>query len=80
LSSADPYFMGRLVPVRPRVRLSEYFSVCFHLNLIYNASQILNSPFNKSLADKDKFEMTGVSEDVREILKTTGFDQFLQKE
>jgi len=50
------------------------------LNLIYNASQILNSPFNKSLADKDKFEMTGVSEDVREILKTTGFDQFLQKE
>ena len=34
----------------------------------------------KSLADKDKFEMTGVSEDVREILETTGFDQFLLKE
>jgi len=31
----------------------------------------------KSLEDKDKFEMTGVSEDVREILETTGFDQFL---
>ena len=31
----------------------------------------------KSLADKDKFEMTGVSDDVREILETTGFDQFL---
>jgi len=30
-----------------------------------------------SLADKDRFEMTGVSENVREILKTTGFDQFL---
>jgi len=34
----------------------------------------------KSLADKDNFEMTGVSEDVREILETTGFDQFLLKE
>ena len=34
----------------------------------------------KSLADKDRFEMTGVSEDVREILETTGFDQFLLKE
>ena len=34
----------------------------------------------KSLADKDNFEMTGVSEDVREILKTTEFDQFLLKE
>jgi len=34
----------------------------------------------KSLEDKDKFEMTGVSEDVREILETTGFDQFLLKE
>ena len=34
----------------------------------------------KSLADKDKFEMTGVSEDVREILETTGFDEFLLKE
>jgi anti-anti-sigma factor len=33
----------------------------------------------KSLADKDKFEMTGVSDDVREILETTGFDQFLLK-
>ena len=34
----------------------------------------------KSLADKDNFEMTGVSEDVREILETTGFDQFLMIE
>ncbi len=34
----------------------------------------------KPLADKDNFEMTGVSEDVREILKTTVFDQFLLKE
>ena len=31
----------------------------------------------KSLADKDRFEMTGVSDEVREILETTGFDQFL---
>ena len=34
----------------------------------------------KSLADKEKFEMTGVSEDVREFLKTTGFDQFFLNE
>ncbi len=31
----------------------------------------------KSLENKDNFEMTGVSEDVMEILETTGFDQFL---
>ena len=30
----------------------------------------------KSLEDKDRFKMTGVSDDVREILETTGFDQF----
>ena len=34
----------------------------------------------KSLENKENFEMTGVSEEVREILKTTGFDQFLLKE
>ena len=33
----------------------------------------------KSLANKDNFEMTGVSNEVREILETTGFDQFLLK-
>lgn len=33
----------------------------------------------KSLEDKDNFEMTGVSNEVREILETTGFDQFLLK-
>lgn len=31
----------------------------------------------KSLENKSRFKMTGVSEVVREILKTTGFDQFL---
>lgn len=31
----------------------------------------------KSLEDKERFEMTGVSDAVREILETTGFDQFL---
>ncbi|MBO7661846.1 MAG: STAS domain-containing protein [Clostridia bacterium] len=31
----------------------------------------------KSLEDKELFEMTGVNEAVREILETTGFDQFL---
>ena len=30
----------------------------------------------KSLKDKDAFRMTGVNESVREILETTGFDQF----
>ncbi|MBQ7676606.1 MAG: STAS domain-containing protein, partial [Lachnospiraceae bacterium] len=30
----------------------------------------------KSLPDKDKFEMTGISKDVREIFETTGFDEF----
>jgi anti-anti-sigma factor len=30
----------------------------------------------KSLENKENFEMTGVSEAVREILETTGFDQF----
>ena len=34
----------------------------------------------KSLENKENFEMTGVSEEVREILETTGFDQFLLKE
>ena len=34
----------------------------------------------KSLEDKDNFELTGVSDEVREILETTGFDQFLLKE
>lgn len=34
----------------------------------------------KSLEDKDRFELTGVSDEVREILETTGFDQFLLKE
>ncbi len=33
----------------------------------------------KSLEDKDNFELTGVSDEVREILETTGFDQFLLK-
>ena len=33
----------------------------------------------KSLKDKDRFELTGVSEPVREIMETTGFDQFLLK-
>ncbi len=33
----------------------------------------------KSLENKDGFEFTGVSDDVREILETTGFDQFLLK-
>lgn len=31
----------------------------------------------KSLEDKSRFKMTGVSEEVREILEATGFDQFL---
>lgn len=34
----------------------------------------------KSLENKDNFNMTGVNADVREILETTGFDQFLLKE
>ena len=32
-----------------------------------------------TLKDKDAFAMTGVSDAVREILETTGFDQFLLK-
>jgi anti-anti-sigma factor len=31
----------------------------------------------KSIEDKTRFKMSGVSEAVREILETTGFDQFL---
>ncbi|MCR5404029.1 MAG: STAS domain-containing protein [Butyrivibrio sp.] len=34
----------------------------------------------KSLQDKDKFEMTGVSENVRDIFETTGFDEFFLKD
>jgi anti-anti-sigma factor len=34
----------------------------------------------KSLENKDRFEVTGVSETVRDILETTGFDQLLLKE
>ena len=33
----------------------------------------------KSLDNKDNFELTGVSDGIREILETTGFDQFLLK-
>lgn len=33
----------------------------------------------KSLADKDKFELTGFNETVRDILETTGFAQFFLK-
>ena len=31
----------------------------------------------KSLHDKSRFKMTGISESVREILETVGFDQFI---
>ena len=31
----------------------------------------------KSLDDKNRFELIGPSDEVREILETTGFDQFL---
>ena len=34
----------------------------------------------KSLKDKDRFELTGVNAVVREILESTGFDQFFLKE
>ena len=34
----------------------------------------------KSLEDKDRFELKGVNDAVREILETTGFDQFLLKD
>ena len=33
----------------------------------------------KSLENKDNFELSGVSKEVREILETTGFDEFLLK-
>ena len=33
----------------------------------------------KALEDKENFEMTGVNAEVREIMETTGFDQFLLK-
>lgn len=33
----------------------------------------------KSLADKDQFSMTGINSSVREIMETTGFDQFFLK-
>lgn len=33
----------------------------------------------KKLKEKDQFELTGVRREVREILETTGFDQFLLK-
>ena len=34
----------------------------------------------KSLENKDRFELKGVNDAVREILETTGFDQFLLKD
>ena len=33
----------------------------------------------KSLEDKQNFELTGVNDDVREILRTSGFDHLLLK-
>ena len=48
-----------------------------HLAYVSSAGLRVLLMMYKSLDDKSRFRMTGVSEDVREILETTGFDQFL---
>ena len=50
---------------------------CSGLSYISSAGIRVLLMMYKSLEDKSRFRMTGVSEEVREILETTGFDQFL---
>ena len=52
---------------------------CGRLDYISSAGLRVLLMMYKSLENKDNFEMTGVSEEVLEILETTGFDQFLLK-
>ena len=51
-----------------------------HMSYISSAGLRVLLMMYKSLSDKEQFDMTGVSSEVREILETTGFDQFLLKE
>ena len=50
---------------------------CSGLSYISSAGLRVLLMMYKSLEDKSRFKMTGVREEVREILETTGFDQFL---
>lgn len=50
---------------------------CSGLSYISSAGLRVLLMMYKSLEDKSRLKMTGVREEVREILETTGFDQFL---
>ena len=52
---------------------------CSELQYVSSAGLRVLLMMYKSLENKDRFEMTGVSDEVREILETTGVDQFLLK-
>ena len=50
---------------------------CSDLQYVSSAGLRVLLMMYKSLENKEDFRMTGVTESVREILETTGFDQFL---
>ena len=50
---------------------------CSDLQYVSSAGLRVLLMMYKSLENKENFRMTGVTESVREILETTGFDQFL---
>ena len=50
---------------------------CFGMQYISSAGLRVFLMMYKALDDKGKFKLTGVNDTVREILETTGFDQFL---
>ena len=50
---------------------------CSDLQYVSSAGLRVFLMMYNSLENKDNFQMTGVTDDVREILQTTGFDQFL---
>ena len=50
---------------------------CSDLQYVSSAGLRVLLMMYKSLENKDNFQMTGVTDAVREILQTTGFDQFL---
>lgn len=51
---------------------------CSDLQYVSSAGLRVFLMMYKSLENKDSFQMTGITEAVREILETTGFDQVLQ--
>ena len=50
---------------------------CSEMQYVSSAGLRVLLMMYKSLDNKNNFELTGVNAEVREIMETTGFDQFL---